>query len=172
MTTRARPSPIRWPRCEAGVRQIQGTLNGIGERCGNANLVTLIPTLLLKPEFAERFETGVSAEQLGALTHISRAFDDLLNRASDRQAPYVGASAFATKAGIHASALAKDPSTYEHIKPESVGNDARRHGQPAGGQVEPADAAEAARHRARQGRPAARKTAAHRQGARGARLFL
>jgi 2-isopropylmalate synthase len=108
---------------DAGVRQIQGTLNGIGERCGNANLVTLIPTLLLKPVFADRFETSVSAEQLAELTRVSRAFDDLLNRASDRQAPYVGASAFATKAGIHASALAKDPSTYEHITPDSVGNE-------------------------------------------------
>jgi len=107
----------------AGVRQVQGTLNGIGERCGNANLVTLIPTLLLKPVFADRFETGVGTEQLAQLTRISRAFDDLLNRASNRQAPYVGASAFATKAGIHASALAKDPSTYEHIAPESVGNE-------------------------------------------------
>jgi 2-isopropylmalate synthase len=106
----------------AGVRQIQGTLNGIGERCGNANLVTLIPTLLLKPVFADRFETGVTMEQLGELTRVSRAFDDLLNRASDRQAPYVGASAFATKAGIHASALAKDPATYEHVPPDSIGN--------------------------------------------------
>src|ERR1700712_1775603 len=107
---------------EAGVRQIQGTLNGIGERCGNANLVTLIPTLLLKPAFSDRFETGISAEQLERLTSISRALDDLLNRAPARQAPYVGASAFATKAGIHASALAKDPRTYEHVPPESVGN--------------------------------------------------
>jgi 2-isopropylmalate synthase len=107
----------------AGVRQIQGTLNGIGERCGNANLVTLIPTLLLKPVFAERFETSIGVDQLGALTRVSRAFDDLLNRASDRQAPYVGASAFATKAGIHASALAKDASTYEHVPPETVGNE-------------------------------------------------
>ncbi|MEP7239817.1 MAG: citramalate synthase [Devosia sp.] len=107
----------------AGVRQIQGTLNGIGERCGNANLVTLIPTLLLKPVFADRFEISVTSEQLHDLTRISRAFDDLLNRASDRQAPYVGASAFATKAGIHASALAKDPSTYEHVPPDSVGNE-------------------------------------------------
>jgi len=107
---------------EAGVRQIQGTLNGIGERCGNANLVTLIPTLLLKKAFADRFDTGVDVDQLATLTHISRAFDDLLNRASNRQAPYVGASAFATKAGIHASALAKDVSSYEHVKPESVGN--------------------------------------------------
>jgi 2-isopropylmalate synthase len=107
----------------AGARQIQGTLNGIGERCGNANLVTLIPTLLLKPEFAERFATSITPERLADLTRISRAFDDLLNRASPRQAPYVGASAFATKAGIHASALAKDFSTYEHVPPESVGNE-------------------------------------------------
>ncbi len=108
---------------EAGVRQVQGTLNGLGERCGNANLVTLIPTLVLKPYYAERFETGVTPAQLANLTHISRAFDDRLNRAPARQAPYVGASAFATKAGIHASALLKDFSTYEHVPPESVGNE-------------------------------------------------
>ncbi len=107
----------------AGVRQIQGTLNGIGERCGNANLVTLIPTLMLKPGFADRFEIGVNPEQLARLTSISRAFDDLLNRAPARQSPYVGTSAFATKAGIHASALAKDFSSYEHIPPETVGNE-------------------------------------------------
>jgi 2-isopropylmalate synthase len=108
---------------EAGVRQVQGTLNGLGERCGNANLVTLIPTLVLKPWYAERFETGIAPERLARLTHISRAFDDRLNRAPARQAPYVGASAFATKAGIHASALLKDFSTYEHVPPESVGNE-------------------------------------------------
>jgi 2-isopropylmalate synthase len=107
----------------AGVRQIQGTLNGIGERCGNANLVTLIPTLMLKPAFADRFETGISAGQLEDLTSISRAFDDLLNRAPARQSPYVGTAAFATKAGIHASALAKDVSSYEHVAPETVGNE-------------------------------------------------
>ncbi len=106
----------------AGVRQIQGTLNGLGERCGNANLVTLVPTLVLKPAFADRFETGVTPEKLETLTHVSRAFDEILNRAPDRQAPYVGASAFATKAGIHASAIAKDPSTYEHVAPQTVGN--------------------------------------------------
>ncbi|MBN9308670.1 citramalate synthase [Devosia sp.] len=107
----------------AGVRQIQGTLNGIGERCGNANLVTLIPTLLLKPGFADRFETGVTADQLSDITSISRAFDEVLNRAPARQSPYVGTAAFATKAGIHASALAKDFSSYEHVPPESVGNE-------------------------------------------------
>src|SRR5690606_22708298 len=110
---------------EAGVRQIQGTLNGIGERCGNANLVTIIPTLLLKPVYADRFEIGISAEQLEGLTKFSHAFDELLNRAPDMQAPYVGASAFATKAGIHASAILKDPQTYEHVPPETVGNERR-----------------------------------------------
>jgi 2-isopropylmalate synthase len=107
---------------EAGVRQIQGTLNGIGERCGNANLVSIIPTLVLKPHYAQRFETGIDAEKLSQLTHISRAFDELLNRSPNKQSPYVGKSAFATKAGIHASALAKEPKTYEHVPPEAVGN--------------------------------------------------
>lgn len=107
---------------EAGVRQIQGTLNGIGERCGNANLVTIIPTLALKSAYKDRFEIGIDAERLTGLTRLSHAFDELLNRSPDHQAPYVGASAFATKAGIHASALLKDPRTYEHVEPESVGN--------------------------------------------------
>jgi 2-isopropylmalate synthase len=106
----------------AGVRQIQGTLNGLGERCGNANLVSLIPTLALKSDLAQRFEIGVGEESLREISNVSHAFDELLNRAPDRHAPYVGASAFATKAGIHASALAKDPKTYEHVPPESVGN--------------------------------------------------
>ncbi len=107
---------------EAGVRQIQGTLNGIGERCGNANLISIIPTLMLKPGFADRFETGISTENLAGISRLSRNFDELLNRAPEAQAPYVGASAFATKAGIHASALIKEPATYEHVPPETVGN--------------------------------------------------
>src|SRR5215468_7645690 len=106
----------------AGARQIQGTLNGLGERCGNANLVSLIPTLKLKPEFAERFEIGVSEAQLKTLAHASRTLDEMLNRAPNRHAPYVGESAFATKAGIHASAIMKEPATYEHVPPETVGN--------------------------------------------------
>jgi 2-isopropylmalate synthase len=109
----------------AGCRQIQGTLNGIGERCGNANLTSIIPTLLLKSEFANRFETGVTPERLVRLTHASRVMDEILNRAPDRQAPYVGESAFATKAGIHASAILKEPETYEHVPPEMVGNQRR-----------------------------------------------
>ncbi|MFZ1815672.1 MAG: citramalate synthase [Rhizobiaceae bacterium] len=107
---------------EAGVRQIQGTLNGIGERCGNANLVSIIPTLALKPHFSTRFETGVPAARLADLTRMSHKFDELVNRAPDHQAPYVGQSAFATKAGIHASAILKEPQTYEHVPPDSVGN--------------------------------------------------
>ncbi|HEY5829193.1 MAG: citramalate synthase [Hyphomicrobiaceae bacterium] len=106
----------------AGVRQVQGALNGLGERCGNANLTSLIPTLVLKPEFAERFETKVTPERLRKLTHASRLLDELLNRSPNRQAPYVGEAAFATKAGIHASAILKEPATYEHIAPEAVGN--------------------------------------------------
>jgi 2-isopropylmalate synthase len=106
----------------AGARQIQGTLNGLGERCGNANLASIIPTLKLKAEYAERFEIGVSDAALGQIARVSRALDDLLNRAANRHAPYVGESAFATKAGIHASAIMKEPATYEHIAPERVGN--------------------------------------------------
>ena len=107
---------------EGGARQVQGTINGIGERCGNANLISLIPTLMLKPYYADRFEVGITAEKLATITKLSRTFDELLNRAPHSQAPYAGSSAFATKAGIHASALVKDPTTYEHVPPESVGN--------------------------------------------------
>jgi len=107
---------------DAGARQIQGTLNGLGERCGNANLITLIPTLLLKEPYASRYEVGVPAEALMTLTRVSRMLDDILNRVPQRAAPYVGASAFAHKAGLHASAIVKDPTTYEHIAPETVGN--------------------------------------------------
>jgi 2-isopropylmalate synthase len=106
----------------AGARQIQGTLNGLGERCGNANLVSIIPTLKLKSDFSERFEIGVSDDKLEGLAHVSHALDEMLNRAPNRHAPYVGESAFATKAGIHASAIVKDPATYEHVQPERVGN--------------------------------------------------
>ncbi len=128
----------------AGARQIQGTLNGLGERCGNANLVSIIPTLKLKPDYADHFEIGVSEQKLQSLTQVSHALDELLNRAPNRHAPYVGESAFATKAGIHASAIVKElegdlasaehvaengnrkeptrAKSYEHVAPESVGN--------------------------------------------------
>lgn len=107
---------------DAGARQIQGTLNGLGERCGNANLTALIPTLLLKEPYASQFDIGVSTQALAGLTRISRMLDDILNRVPSKQSAYVGASAFAHKAGLHASAILKDPSTYEHIDPGAVGN--------------------------------------------------
>ena len=106
----------------AGARQIQGTLNGLGERCGNANLTTLIPTLALKEPFASQFETGVTADALKGLKKASRTLDEILNRVPHKQAAFVGPSAFAHKAGLHASAIAKDPTTYEHIDPSLVGN--------------------------------------------------
>jgi 2-isopropylmalate synthase len=102
----------------AGVRQIQGTLNGVGERCGNANLTSLIPTLVLKMGF----KTGVSAKSLKKLTKTSHYLDERINKNPDRFAPYVGAAAFAHKGGLHVSAVMKNPSSYEHIDPELIGN--------------------------------------------------
>ncbi|RVT84406.1 citramalate synthase [Rhodobacteraceae bacterium CCMM004] len=107
---------------DAGARQVQGTLNGLGERCGNANLTTLIPTLLLKEPYRSRYATNVPLDALTGLTRASRQLDDILNRVPLRSSPYVGASAFAHKAGLHASAILKDPTTYEHIAPAAVGN--------------------------------------------------
>ena len=103
----------------AGARQIQGTLNGLGERCGNTNLVSIIPNLMLKMGY----ETGVSPESLQRLTHVSHLLDERLNRKPNRNAPYVGESAFAHKGGLHVSAVEKDPRTYEHIDPALVGNE-------------------------------------------------
>ncbi|MBM3485399.1 MAG: citramalate synthase [Alphaproteobacteria bacterium] len=105
----------------AGARQVQGTLNGLGERCGNANLVSILPSLMLKMGFA----TGVSEAGLAQLTRISRLLDERLNRPHVRNAAYVGESAFAHKGGLHVSAVEKDPRSYEHVRPEAVGN-ARR----------------------------------------------
>jgi 2-isopropylmalate synthase len=101
-----------------GARQIQGTLNGLGERCGNANLVSLLPSLVLKMGY----ETGVDPGHLTRLTHASRVLDERLNRAPNRHAAYVGEAAFAHKGGLHVSAVEKDPRCYEHVPPESVGN--------------------------------------------------
>ncbi|MDO5530091.1 MAG: citramalate synthase, partial [Paracoccus sp. (in: a-proteobacteria)] len=106
----------------AGARQVQGTLNGLGERCGNANLTTLIANFALKPEFAG-LEIGTGPEALRGLSRISQRLDEILNRIPERRAPYVGASAFAHKAGLHASAILKNPATYEHVTPDLVGNE-------------------------------------------------
>ncbi|KZY38360.1 citramalate synthase [Roseovarius sp. HI0049] len=139
---------------DAGARQIQGTLNGLGERCGNANLTSLIPTLLLKEPYASAYDIGVTEEALTTLTMASRQLDEILNRVPMRQSAYVGASAFAHKAGLHASAILKDPTTYEHIDPAAVGNarvipmsnqagqsNLRRRLAEAGLEVEPGDPA-------------------------------
>jgi 2-isopropylmalate synthase len=106
----------------AGARQIQGTLNGLGERCGNANLCSLIPNLMLKEPYASRFETGITTVNLARITQISRLLDEILNRAPNRYAAYVGSSAFTHKGGLHVSAVVKSPQTYEHVSPQSVGN--------------------------------------------------
>jgi 2-isopropylmalate synthase len=105
----------------AGARQVQGTLNGLGERCGNANLISVIPSLMLKMGY----ETGITHNDLTHLTHVSRMLDERLNQPPRRGAAYVGESAFAHKGGLHVSAVEKDPKCYEHIAPELVGN--RRH---------------------------------------------
>jgi 2-isopropylmalate synthase len=102
----------------AGVRQIQGTINGLGERCGNANMMSLLPTLMLKMGY----QTGVNDAGLTHLVQLSRSLDERLNRAPNRHAAYVGESAFAHKGGLHVSAIEKDPRSYEHIPPELVGN--------------------------------------------------
>jgi len=103
---------------KAGVRQVQGTINGLGERCGNANLVSIIPALALKMGF----ETGISEDGLRNLVRVSRTLDEVLDRQPNRNQPYVGGSAFAHKGGLHVSAVAKDPACYEHIDPAKVGN--------------------------------------------------
>ena len=106
----------------AGVRQVQGTINGLGERCGNANLMSLIPTFYLKDEFKEKFEIKINAEKIKNITQCSRLLDEILNRKPNKHLPYVGAAAFSHKGGLHVSAVQKDPKTYEHINPEDVGN--------------------------------------------------
>ena len=105
----------------AGVRQVQGSLNGLGERCGNANLISIIPSLVFKMGY----KTSITQKDMTKLTQVSRLLDERLNRAPNKGAPYVGESAFAHKGGVHASAVEKNPSTYEHINPEIIGN--RRH---------------------------------------------
>ena len=106
----------------AGARQIQGTINGLGERCGNANLMSIIPTIHLKDNFSKKFTTNIKSENISKLTQCSRLLDEILNRKPNQHLPYVGAAAFSHKGGLHVSAVQKDPRTYEHVKPELVGN--------------------------------------------------
>lgn len=102
---------------QAGCVQVQGTINGVGERCGNANLVSIVPNLQLKLGYA-----CVGEEELQTLTELSHFVDELANREPNKQQAYVGQSAFAHKAGLHASAVRRHSETYEHIAPEQVGN--------------------------------------------------
>ena len=106
----------------SGAKQIQGTINGLGERCGNANLMSVIPTLHLKETYSKNYETNIEKDDIGKLTQCSRLLDEILNRKPNQHLPYVGAAAFSHKGGLHVSAVQKDPKTYEHINPELVGN--------------------------------------------------
>ena len=106
----------------SGVRQIQGTINGLGERCGNANLMSIIPTLHLKKTYTNNYETNIKKENINKLTQCSRLLDEILNRKPNQHLPYVGAAAFSHKGGLHVSAVQKNPKTYEHINPQEVGN--------------------------------------------------
>lgn len=103
---------------QAGACMIQGTLNGLGERCGNADLVEIIPNLVLKLGYT----TGVDKAKLTELTALSRLLDQRLNHQPKRERPFVGENAFAHKGGLHVSAVNRDPRSYEHIDPQSVGN--------------------------------------------------
>ena len=107
---------------ESGARQIQGTINGLGERCGNANLMSIIPTLFLKKYFKDKYEINIKKDKLSSLTECSRLLDEILNRKPNKNMAYVGASAFSHKGGLHVSAVKKDPKTYEHVDPKLVGN--------------------------------------------------
>jgi 2-isopropylmalate synthase len=104
----------------SGITMVQGTINGYGERCGNANLCTLIPNLQLKLGYQ-----CIEEQQLTQLTPNSRFVSEMVNLAPDDHAPFVGRSAFAHKGGIHVSAVARNPITYEHIHPEAIGNERR-----------------------------------------------
>lgn len=101
----------------AGATMVQGTINGYGERCGNANLCSLIPNLQLKLGYK-----CIDDNQLQQLTETSRFVSEVVNLAPNEHAPFVGRSAFAHKGGVHVSAVERNPSTYEHIQPERVGN--------------------------------------------------
>nr|HPG31545.1 citramalate synthase [bacterium] len=104
----------------AGAVLVQGTINGLGERCGNANLCSIIPNLKFKMNY-----NCISSANIKKLTHIARTISEIANLSHDERQPYVGNSAFAHKGGIHVSAVEKNSKTYEHIEPEIVGNHRR-----------------------------------------------
>ena len=103
---------------KAGIRLINGTINGLGERCGNADLTTVIPNLILKMGY----KTSIPQDGLKKLTRLSHCLYEILNVSPEKRQPYVGSSAFAHKSGLHVSAISKNPKSYEHIDPEEIGN--------------------------------------------------
>ena len=105
----------------AGAAHVQGTINGYGERCGNANLCSIIPDLIIKMGLPCLAQDG----NLAALTHLSRAVAEIANLAPDTHLPYVGKSAFAHKGGIHVAAIRRNVDSYQHIEPNQVGNETR-----------------------------------------------
>jgi 2-isopropylmalate synthase len=105
---------------EEGVTQVQGTINGLGERCGNANLISIIPNIQVKMGMK-----CIAADQLSKLRDVSRFVNEIANIRHFKRQPYTGDSAFAHKAGMHVSAIRKSPETYEHIRPDIVGNSQR-----------------------------------------------
>ncbi|MYE27333.1 MAG: citramalate synthase [Chloroflexi bacterium] len=105
----------------AGAAHVQGTINGYGERCGNANLCSIIPDLIIKMGLPCLAQDG----NLAALTHLSRAVAEIANMAPDTHLPYVGKSAFAHKGGIHVAAIRRNVDSYQHIEPKQVGNETR-----------------------------------------------
>src|SRR5262249_14071711 len=105
---------------EGGVTLVQGTMNGIGERCGNADLTAIIPDLQLKMGLKV-----ITDAQMRSLTEVAREILEISNLVPNDRAPYIGNSAFAHKGGIHVSAVARHSATYEHIEPETVGNQRR-----------------------------------------------
>ncbi|MFT6071740.1 MAG: 2-isopropylmalate synthase [Alphaproteobacteria bacterium] len=107
---------------QAGATHIQGTINGLGERCGNTNLCSVIATILLKKPFCDLFTVSINHTHLKNLSEVSHNLTDMLNQPLALNLPYVGQNAFAHKGGLHVSAVIKDPATYEHIEPELVGN--------------------------------------------------
>ena len=107
---------------DSGARQLQGTINGLGERCGNANLISIIPTFLLKKQYSEKYDISINKNKLKELKKLSRLVDDILNKHPNNHQAYVGDNAFAHKGGLHVSAVMKDPKTYEHVDPYLVGN--------------------------------------------------
>ena len=172
MTTPSRPSPIRWRRCWPARARSRARSTASANAAAMPISSRSFRLWRSRSRFAAASRPASCRDRLKTLTHVSRAFDELLNRGPHRQAPYVGKSAFATKAGIHASAIVKEPETYEHVPPETVGNRRRMLVSDQAGKSNLIAELSRIGIDGREGRPATRPAAARGQGARGARLCL